>query len=95
MVLARVVFHGLQIAIFNLYIALRANIANIMNVFSNASHHLHLDETIIILGYFNVDMLQNSAITKQLENYMCNYNVMCFVLVKIKHVQNTLIDHIW
>jgi hypothetical protein len=61
------------------------NIANIMNAFSNASHHLHLDETIIILGYFSVDMLQNSAITKQLENYMCNYNV-CFLLVKIKHV---------
>jgi hypothetical protein len=34
-----------------------------MNVFSNASHHLHLDETIIILGYFSVDMLQNSGIT--------------------------------
>ena len=32
--------------------------------------------------------------TKQLENYMSNYNV-CFLLVKIKHVQNALIDHVW
>jgi hypothetical protein len=34
-----------------------------MNVLSNASHRLHLDETIIILGYFSVDMIQNSGIT--------------------------------
>jgi hypothetical protein len=94
MVLARVIFHGFQIAIFNLYAAPCATFPNIIIFFSNALHHLHLKETIIILGDFNVDMIQHSAITKELEKYMCNYNI-CFLLDKIKHVQNTLIDHIW
>jgi hypothetical protein len=65
-----------------------------MNFFSNELHHLHMNKTIIILGDFSVDMLQNSAIKKELENYMCNYNLR-FLLVKIKYVQNARVDHIW
>jgi hypothetical protein len=65
-----------------------------MNVFSNALHHLHLNKTITILRDFNVVMLHNSAITKELENCMCNYNLR-FLLDKIKHVHNALIDHVW
>jgi hypothetical protein len=80
MVLARVIFRGLQIAILNLYAALHATFPNIINVVSNALHHLHLNTIIIILGDFNVDMLQNSAITKELENYMCNYNIPFWLL---------------
>jgi exonuclease III len=94
MVLARVIFHESEIAILNLYAALHATLPNILNVVSNALQHLHLNETIIILGDFNVDMLQNSARTKELENYMCNYSLR-FLLDKINHVQNTLIDHVW
>jgi hypothetical protein len=52
-----------------------------------------MNKTIIILRDFNVDMLRNSAIKRELENYMCNYNLR-FLLVKIKHLQNTLIDHV-
>ena len=94
MVLARIIFHESGIAILNLYSSLHATFPNILNGVSNALQHLHLNETIIILGDFNVDMIQNSSIPKELENYMCNYNLR-FILVKIKHVQNTLIDHIW
>jgi hypothetical protein len=94
MVLARVIFHESEIAIFNLYVALHATFPNTLNVVSNALQHLHLNETIIILEDFNVNMLQNSARTKELENYMCNYNLR-FLLDKINHVQNTLIDHVW
>jgi hypothetical protein len=61
MVLPRVVFRGLQISIHFLC-CLACNNASTINVFLNASHHLHLDETIIILGYFSVDMIQNSDI---------------------------------
>jgi exonuclease III len=93
MVLARVIRES-EIAILNLYVALHATFSNILNVFSNALQHLHLNKTIIILGDFNVDMLQNSARTKELENYMCNYS-FCFLLDKINHVQNALIDHVW
>jgi exonuclease III len=94
MVLARVIFHESQIAILNLYAAPHATFTNIVTVLSKALHHLHMNETIIILGDFNVDMLQNNARTKKLENYMCNYNLR-FLLDKINHVQNPLIDHVW
>jgi hypothetical protein len=73
---------------------LHATFSNILNVLSNALEHLHLNETIVIVGDFNIDMLQNNARTKELENYMCKYS-LCFLLDKINHVQNTLIDHLW
>jgi exonuclease III len=94
MVLAKVIFHESKITILNLYAAPHATLSNILNVLSNALHHLHLNETIIILGDFNIDMLQNNSRTKELENYMCNYSLR-FLLDKINHVQNTLIDHVW
>jgi exonuclease III len=59
MVLARVIFLESEIAILNLYAASHATLPNILNVFSNALHHLHLNETIIILGDFNVDVRQH------------------------------------
>jgi exonuclease III len=81
-VLARVIVHESQIAILNIYVALHATLTNIVNFVSKALHHLHLNETIIILGDFNVDMLQNNARTKKLQKYMCNYNLH-FLLDKI------------
>ena len=94
MVLARVIFHESKIAILNLYVTLHATFPNILNVVLNALQHLDLNETIIILEDFNIDMLQNSARTKELGNYMYNYS-LCFLLDKINHVQNALIDHVW
>jgi hypothetical protein len=91
---ARAIFHESEIAILNLYATPHATFPNILNFVSNALQHLHLNETIIILGDFNVDMLQNISRTKELENYMCNHS-LCFILDKINHVQNALIDHVW
>jgi hypothetical protein len=53
-----------------------------------------MKEAIFIVGDFNIDMLQNNARTKELENYMCRYSLR-FLLDKINHVQSTLIDHVW
>jgi exonuclease III len=94
MVLAKVFLHESEIAILNLYVAPHATFSNILNVLSNALDHLHLNETIVIVGDFNIDMLQNNARTKELENYMCKYSLR-FLLNNINHVQNTLIDHVW
>jgi hypothetical protein len=55
---------------------LACNVAIIMNVFSNASHHLHLDKTIIILGYFSVYMIQNNGITN-------NWTTACAITMSI------------
>ena len=56
--------------------------------------HFHLNRPIVLVGDFNIDMLQNNVITKELENYMCKCNLR-FLLNNINHVQNTLIDHVW
>ena len=64
MVLAKVIFHGSEIAILNLYAGLHATFSNILNLLSNALENLHLNETIVIVGDFNIDMLQNNAKTK-------------------------------
>jgi exonuclease III len=94
MVFAKVFFNGSTIAILNLYAAPHATFSNTLNVLSNALDHLHLNETIVIVGDFNIDMPQNNARTKELENYMCKYS-FCFLLNNKRHVQNTLIDHVW
>jgi exonuclease III len=69
-VLAKIFVHGTKIAILNLYAAPHATFSNILNVISNALGHFHLNGPIVLVGDFNVDMLQNNAITKELENYM-------------------------
>jgi exonuclease III len=92
--LAKVIVHESQIAILNIYVAPHATLTNIMNTIAKALHHLHLNEIIIILGDFNIDMLQSNDKTRKLENYMCNYNLH-LLLDKVNHVQKTLIDHVW
>jgi exonuclease III len=99
MVLAKVFLHASEISILNLYGSPHATFSNILNVLSNALEHFHLNKTIVIVGDFNIDMLQNNARTKELENYMCKYS-LCFLLDKINHVHvysknTTLIDHVW
>jgi hypothetical protein len=92
--LTKEIFHGSEIAILNLYVVVLATFSNILNVLSNALENFHLKETIVIVGDFNIDMLQNNSRKKELENYMCRYSFR-FRLDKINHVQNTLIDHVW
>jgi hypothetical protein len=45
-------------------------ITNIVHVISNALGHFHLNRPIVLVGDFNIDMLQNTGRTKELENYM-------------------------
>ena len=55
LVLTKIFFHGTKIVILNLYVAPHATFSNILNVLSNALDHLHLNETIVIVGDFNID----------------------------------------
>jgi endonuclease/exonuclease/phosphatase (EEP) superfamily protein YafD len=64
MVLAKIFFHGTEIAILNLYVSPHETFSNILNVLSNALYHLHMNGTIFLVGDFNIDMLQNNARTK-------------------------------
>ena len=49
---------------------------------------------IVIVGYFNVDMLQSNNKTKALNDYMPNYNLH-FLLSKKSQTPSSLIDHVW
>jgi endonuclease/exonuclease/phosphatase (EEP) superfamily protein YafD len=94
MVLAKIFFHGTEIAILNLYVAPHATFSNILNVLSNALDLLHLNGTTVLVGDFNIGMLKNNARTKELENYMCKYSLL-FLFNNTSHVKNALIDHVW
>jgi endonuclease/exonuclease/phosphatase (EEP) superfamily protein YafD len=61
LVLTKIFFHGTKIVILNLYVAPHATFSNIRNVISNALGHFHLNGPIVLVGDFNIDMLQNNA----------------------------------
>ena len=86
--------HETEVAILNLYISPHTTFSNIVHDIYNALGHYHLNRPIVLAGDLIIDMLQNNARTKELENYMCKYNLR-FLLNNTSHVQNTLIDHVW
>jgi hypothetical protein len=75
LVLAKFFSHVTEVAILNLYAAPHATFSNIVNVISNALDHFHLNGSIVLVGAFNIDMLQNTDRTKELQNYMCKYSL--------------------
>jgi exonuclease III len=92
--LANIIIHGLQIAILNIYASPHATLTNIIRIITKALCTLHPNKVIIILGDFNIDMLQSNGKTKKLESYMARYNLH-FLLDTKKYLQKPLIDHIW
>ena len=94
LVLAIFFSHGTEVAILNLYVAPHVAFSNIVNVISNTLDHFHMNGSIVLVGDFNIDMLQNIGRTKELQNYMCKYSLR-FLLNNTTHLQNTLIDHVW
>jgi exonuclease III len=94
LVLTKNISHGTEIAILNMYVSPHVTFSNIVNVISNALDHFHLNGSIVLVGDFNIDMLQNTGRTKELKNYMCKYSLR-FLLNNTAHLQNTLIDHVW
>jgi endonuclease/exonuclease/phosphatase family metal-dependent hydrolase len=92
--LANIIVHGLQIAILNIYVGPHATLTDIISIITKALCTLHPSKVIIILGDFNIDMLQSNEKTKKLERYMARYNLH-FLLDKKKHLQKPFIDHIW
>jgi len=92
--LAKIKVHTLQIAILNIYASPRANLNNILNVIEKALYHLDLNNIIVILGDFNIDMVHCNKKKKQLETYMQNYNLH-FLVDKTNSMHKSLIDHVW
>ena len=86
--------HETEVAIRNLYAAPHAAFSNIVHVISNALTHFHLNEPIVLVGDFNIDMLQNNDRAKELEKYMCKCSLR-FLLNNTSHVENALTDHVW
>jgi hypothetical protein len=94
LVLAIFFSHETEVAILSLYAAPHTTFSNIVHVIFNALTHLHLNEPIVLVGDFNIDMLQNNGRTKELENYMCKYSLR-ILMNNTVHLQNALIDHVW
>lgn len=92
--LAKIKVHTLQIAILNIYASPHANLNNIFNVIAKALCHLYLNNIIVILGDFNIDMVHCNKKTKQLETYMENYNLH-FLIDKTNTMHKSFIDHVW
>jgi hypothetical protein len=91
--IAKVTLHGFHIAIVNIYAALHATLSSIFNTITKLLCHFHQNEILLILGDLNIDMSWCSEKTRELENYMCNYNAH-LLLDKTNHAQKALIDHI-
>jgi hypothetical protein len=94
LVLAKKNSHETKVAILNLYATPHATFSNIVHVISNALGHFHMNGPIVLVGDFNIDMLQNTSRKKELENYMCKYS-LCFLLNNTSHLQNVLTNHVW
>jgi hypothetical protein len=56
----KVIVHGSQIAIVNIYATPHAYLNRVMSTITKALCDLNSKEIIIILGYFNIDMLQRN-----------------------------------
>ena len=55
--LAKIIVHGSQISILNIYASPHANLKNILNVIAKDLWHLDLKDITIIFGDFNIYML--------------------------------------
>ena len=91
--MAKIIGHELHISILNIYVAPSATLTNILNILTKSLCNMPLNERIIIIGDFNVDILQRNNKTKSLENYMSSYNLH-FLLDKKDHLSTSLIDHL-
>jgi hypothetical protein len=59
-ILAKEIVHESQIPVLNIYVAPHETLTSTLNIIETTLHHLHLNEIIIILGYFNIYMLQRN-----------------------------------
>ena len=58
--LEKIIVHGSQITIINIYALPCEKLKNILNVIAKDLCHLDLKDITIILGNFNIDMLQRN-----------------------------------
>ena len=67
---------------------------NILFVLVKALCNIPLNGKIVIVGDFNVDMLQSNNKTKALNDFMCNNDLHCLVNKNIQ-TPSSLINHVW
>ena len=87
----KMIIHEHHIAILNIYVSPCVALTNILVVLAKALCNIPLNEKIVIVRDFNVDMLQRNNKTKSLNDYMSNYNLHFFVNKKYKHQHQSLI----
>jgi hypothetical protein len=78
-IVERLTINVFHIVIINIYIAPHEILRRIVNSIAKVLCNFHLNEIIVILGDFNIDMSQCNGKTKKLENYMHSHNLHFFL----------------
>ena len=92
--LANMIIHGMDIIVLNVYVAPYATLNDSLHLLSKALCNTHSNQTIVIIGDFNINMLENNNKTNKLRSYMYNYNLH-FLLDTNNNKKISIIDHIW
>ena len=92
--LANILLHDMDIIVVNVYVAPYATLNNTLDLLSKALCKIHSNQTIAIVGNFNINTLESNNKTNKLRSYMHNYNLH-FLLETNSNQQLSIIDHIW
>ena len=72
--IADVISKGAHLTILNIYASPNATLDNITTTLTKALCNIQLNQRILILGNFNIDLSKMNTKTKALENYMHSHN---------------------
>ena len=92
--IANVIAQGSHLTILNMYASPNATLDNIIATLTKAMCNIQLNQRILILGNFNIDLSKMNTKTKALENYMHGHNFH-ILLDKEKVLSKLLIDNVW
>ena len=84
----------MDIIVVNVYVAPYATLNDTLDLLSKALCKIDSNQTIVIVGDFNINMLESNNKTNKLRSYMHNYNLH-FLLDTNNNKKISIIDHIW
>lgn len=86
--------NNFAITLLNLYSPPNINVSSIIDILHNGLHYTQLQNNLLIVGDFIINMEENNKTTNKLETFLNSKNIH-FLLDKNKLLQQSLIDHAW
>lgn len=87
------IVHDMHIVILNVYVAPYTTLSNKLHIRAKSLCNIHSNQTIVIVGEFNINTLERNNKTNKLRSYMYNYNLY-FLLDTNRNAQVSIIAHI-